>query len=535
MNRESIFFKIAVSHALMLFVAMAVSGTVYYFLVSDFLAKSMQRDLGQASKVVLNLIDEDLSRAAMYSKLVSENFQIKKELREKDVDGVRSVLRSELEIVTGDFLSVADEKGVVFVHVGRGGDDGVERVPEPLHLSDVFQRCENSGRQAVGIETIFPNTIVVTALSPIREIDGSLQGFLRMGYLLDNKFAQRIKDMTGIEVALIYRGVLAASSSMGMRTGGIEVGSSPVGSISRENVVHTSHFREGEVELLVAYPRSRIAVVQRNGLFLICLITFFAFTLGIVLSLQTARRIVSPIKELMFGVRKVEDGDLNYQMLTVGKDEAGELARSFNRMTEALRIREAEIRESQRQLIESGKLAAVGELAAGVAHEIGNPLAALSGYIQLLKIGAERKDSDHYLEEMEREVFYIDGIIRELIDFSRPGEFQMEEVDVNEAVEESLRMVAFQKAMRDVQVHKELHTRQPVVIGNRKEILQALLNITLNAAQAMPDGGELSVRVEIGPSGKEVPKGTVGIIITDTGIGIREEDIRRIFDPFFTT
>ncbi|MEW5946619.1 MAG: ATP-binding protein [bacterium] len=535
MRRASIFKRIAASHALTLLVATGASGVVYYFLITGFLTRNVERELGQASRVVNNLVGEEIASAALYSKLISENYSVGRAAARGGGAGLSGVLRREMKSVPVDFIAVADASGVVFAHEDR--EKGEARVlPEPMFLSAAFRECERTGTQAVGVETMYPNTAAVVAVSPIRDESGAVAGYLRTGYKLNDDFARRIRKITGVDVALAHRGrLLASSAGVGGGERDVEFGGTALGEIMRRNVTRAAPLSAGKPEVIVAYPRSRIASVRNTGVLLIAAITVAAFSVSALMSVRIARRIVRPIAELMNGVRRVEAGDLRRRIPTRVDDEIGELTESFNRMTEALVAREEEIREGQKQLIESGKLAAVGELAAGVAHEIGNPLAAISGYVQLLKSGASGKEFSRFLDEIEKEAGYIDGTIRELMDFARPAGSQEEEVEVNETVEEALRMVSFHKAMKNVRIEKDFGDGSAVVRGNRREILQALLNVALNAAQSMPDGGLMRVAVAVGPGGREIPRGSVGITVSDTGTGIRRDDLERIFDPFFTT
>ncbi|MFH1538080.1 MAG: ATP-binding protein [bacterium] len=535
MKRGSIFGKIVMSHAATLIVAAAVSGAVWYFLVTEFLQANIMRELEQAANVVERLIDEDLSRGALYSKLLTENFRLKDALVRRDEEELVDEMIRELKTVSADFLSAADESGVAFAHVGREGDEygaDEERVPEPLFLSEVFQRTQRSKGGAIGIEVIYPNTVAAIAVSPIRDEKGGTKGFLRMGYRLDDEFATRIKRITGTELVLRYRGEILAST---LSSGEPDFGDTEWKKLKRENVLHSKKLRDGKVELLAAFPRGDIVAVQRRGLLLIGAISLSAFLLAVCLSFPLARRVVRPLGVLMEGVKRVEKGDLGHSLPLGGNDEAGALAESFNRMTAALSAREEELGRSNRQLIETGKLAAVGELAAGVAHEIGNPVAAISGYIQLMKTEQVDAKVKHFLEEIDKELGYIDTTIRELLDFARPAELLEEDVDVNEAVDEAFRMLSHHPSMRKIRIERGETSDGLKVRGSRKEILQAVFNVALNGAQAMSEGGPMKVSVARGSDDGEISEGMVGIVVEDAGVGIRRADAERIFDPFFTT
>jgi PAS domain S-box-containing protein len=189
-------------------------------------------------------------------------------------------------------------------------------------------------------------------------------------------------------------------------------------------------------------------------------------------------------------------------------------------------------RALERQLMHAEKLASVGILAAGVAHEIGNPLSAVSGYAQLLS-----KDdvSEEERQEFGNAIFdlaqRIDRIIRDLLDYSRPSPFQGQLVEVNQAIEAVLNMFFTSKRLNsyNLTINRDLARDLPPVRMDRDQLQQVVLNMVMNAAQAMEKGGVLTISTD--------PKedGWVTLTFADTGPGIAPENMRSLFDPFFTT
>lgn len=501
-------------------------------------ARAVNRD---TARLVDSLIRRDIEQAALYSRLISEDYQVKVALRAERSGGranaraVRRRLGDALNSVSADFLSLAHSDGVVFLHQARGDVRLADRPVvenEPLFLSPAFQECVDTGRQAVGVEPVYPGTLAVAAIAPVRD-NRAIIGYVRLGYRLDRRFVGQVRAITRTHVMVTHRGVVAASTLSMPRTppdaettlhelgGGYLLHSSPIRNRGR-----------AVASMVTAYPRARIDAVRRGSTFVIAAVALIAFMVSAPAAWRLAQLIVRPLGQLMQGVRRLESGDLATRIEPAGDDEIGRLAQSFNLMTGSLRARDDEIRRNQDQLIESGKLAAIGELAAGVAHEIGNPLAAISGYIQLLKENPPPAKARHFFEEMEKEVGFIDTTIRELLDFSRPARTEEQSVALNDIVDECLRMLSFHKSTRGVRIEKVLSPDAPTVLGSRKELLQALLNLTLNGAQAMPGGGTLSIRVE---TGADAPPGHVGLFVSDQGPGVAQELLGKIFDPFFTT
>lgn len=211
----------------------------------------------------------------------------------------------------------------------------------------------------------------------------------------------------------------------------------------------------------------------------------------------------------------------------------------FENLQESL----AELKETQEKMIQSGKMAAVGQLAAGVAHELNNPIVGILGYSQyaLEKIkgcdAAEMSAGDiekhvKYLGYIERESQRCKAIIQNLLNFSRANTVQMELVNLTEVVHETFSFIEHQLVVHNVKVLKELKDELAPVKGNRTQLQQVFTNMIINAMKAMPDGGTLTVRCwsEQGEQGE-----VVQVTFADTGCGIPSENLSKIFDPFFTT
>jgi signal transduction histidine kinase len=224
----------------------------------------------------------------------------------------------------------------------------------------------------------------------------------------------------------------------------------------------------------------------------------------------------------------------------------GSLADSFNRMTAALRQQRRQLAEQiaelehrgrelaawREQLVRSEKLASVGRLAAGVAHEIGNPLGAVLGYVEMLlhpgATAVPAEETRDYLQRIQQETTRIHRTIQELLTFARPPRAELEPVDLGRAADTALSLVAVQRRFREVTVARELPADLPTVAGNGSRIVQVLVNLLLNAADAMDGQGIVRLRTR-----REAEH--LLLEITDGGPGVAEADRARVFDPFFTT
>jgi hypothetical protein len=183
----------------------------------------------------------------------------------------------------------------------------------------------------------------------------------------------------------------------------------------------------------------------------------------------------------------------------------------------------------EEQLQHAEKMASVGLLAAGVAHEVNTPLAGISSYTQLLRGQLEESDPrQQVLEKIEKQSFRAAKIINGLLNFSRSSGTEFDQVDVNKVLADVLALVEHQLDGSRIRVRRELAERVPPVRGNENRIQQVFFNLILNARDAMPSGGWLTLRTH-------ADEETVVVEVGDTGHGIRREHIRRIYDPFFTT
>jgi signal transduction histidine kinase len=192
-----------------------------------------------------------------------------------------------------------------------------------------------------------------------------------------------------------------------------------------------------------------------------------------------------------------------------------------------------ELKTTQEDLIQAEKLTSLGQMAASIAHEVNNPLAGVLVYLQLLnkKIGGDNISKEtilNYLSKMDSEVSRSTKLIRNLLDFARQSPPALRMVDINEVVSHALELAAHSAVLQNIAVAKELNPSLPKVMADFDQLQQVCTNLILNAIQAMPDGGELTLRTI-------ASNGQVRIEVQDTGCGISPENMRKLFTPFFTT
>jgi PAS domain S-box-containing protein len=199
-------------------------------------------------------------------------------------------------------------------------------------------------------------------------------------------------------------------------------------------------------------------------------------------------------------------------------------------------------KQTEEELIKSEKLVSLGQLAASVAHEVNNPLAGIMVYVKLfLKKYKERKlhteNTNRQLLKIEKELDRTTRIIRNLLDFARQSEPNIRPVDINKVLEAALLLVGHQIDLENIKLEKKSDAHLPFVLADFDKIQQVLINIIMNAIQAMPDGGNLTISTSVAKGIRigESFKDTIRIDITDTGVGITKENMKKLFTPFFTT
>jgi signal transduction histidine kinase len=251
---------------------------------------------------------------------------------------------------------------------------------------------------------------------------------------------------------------------------------------------------------------------------------------NLLLVLLVVRTISRPLQRITLAAVQVTEGEYGTEVdLRKSNDEIGLLADSFNEMSRKMALDIEQLQKLNEQLTRTEKLAAMGTLAAGVAHEVNNPLASISSLIQMMQseknLDEETREKLHLISaQIER----ITQVTRDMMDFARARPAAKASVEINEIIEKSLRLASFDKSFGELSLKKQLSENLPEIFADGDQLQQVFLNFLLNARDAMPEGGALTIKTD--QNGKELH-----IEISDSGIGIDESDRKRIFDPFFTT
>ncbi len=287
------------------------------------------------------------------------------------------------------------------------------------------------------------------------------------------------------------------------------------------------------------------------SIFLIAVLVFFILIMAFIIS----RFVTSPVKQLVAGTKKVADGDLNVDIKVRSRDEIGQLAESFNQMIIDLKIANEEIRSwsirlekkieertkklylARAKLIQSEKMSSMGVLASSVAHEINNPLQGILTYIKLmLKILNKGDISEKILKEFEdylilmgTEIERCGDMVKNLLVFSKQSKLEIREEDINLIIKNALKLIENKIKLQNIKINWEYNADLPKLSCDKLQIQQSLIALLINSCEAIDETGEISIKTA------QFDNEYLLISISDSGKGIKEENLHNIFDPFYTT
>jgi signal transduction histidine kinase len=257
------------------------------------------------------------------------------------------------------------------------------------------------------------------------------------------------------------------------------------------------------------------------------------FLIGMIGSAFLAKRITGPLKKLVEGTVLISRGDFSHTIGIKSKDEIGNLAQSFNKMSKELMQTRERMEEANKKLIQAEKLASIGRISATIAHEIRNPLTSV-------KLNIQRILQNDDLDGMEKEhlaisqegIAQIEKFIKELLNFTRVSDLNKERFSVEQIIEESVKMMSGTLVEKKIRLTKNYSRHLPSVVVDGDKMRQVFLNILRNACEAVDEGGEINLALSCL---QEDGVRKIDLKISDNGVGIPEKDWENIFEPFFTT
>lgn len=284
--------------------------------------------------------------------------------------------------------------------------------------------------------------------------------------------------------------------------------------------------------LYVGILEQKYTDIQNQTILVFVGITVAGVLLTTLLAFFISRQISRPIHNLVTASKQLADGNLETKVELTSRDEFGSLSHHFNRMAAALKERDDRLKEfTKRKIMESERLAIVGQLSANVAHELNNPLQGIVTYSSLLleQEVCEGPARDN-LEKIAIQANRCRQIIRGLLDFSRQEKPHKTLININDLLRRCISLLENQASFQNISILKDFDESLPMIVIDPSQIERVFMNLMINAAEAMTDGGALSLTTCFGLNEKYIE-----IEVKDTGHGISIEDMDRIFNPFFTT
>jgi len=517
-----------------------------------------------------------------------------------------SPVRKEFDL---DFLTITDAEGKVFLRTSNPATWGDDQANDPLVqralsgktatatqiiargslLKEGNELAEKAYIKFIPTQKASPrekdheeNAMVLKAATPVRDKNNKLLGVLYAGIIINRNYeiVDKVKEIVfkgeiykGREIgtATIFQQDLRISTNVknenGKRAIGTRVSKEVNQAVLKEGkewvdrafVVNNWYITAYEpiknidgdiIGILYVGMLEKPYIDLRNkvmGTFTGMAVLSVVILLAILFVITSA--IINPLKKLVVATNEIAKGDLSHRVNINLKDEIGQLAFSFNRMTEDLKKanqklihwgktlekqveeRTKKLKEMQDSLIQSEKQASLGKMAAGIAHEINNPLTSILINSHLV---LEKLDNDPYLEEslslITEETSRCSSIVKGLLEFSRQSLPKKVPADINQLITSTSALLENQLLFQNIEVKKELEPNLPNLKIDTGKTKQVLWNLMINAAEAMPDGGKLSLVTSFSGDKKNII-----IEVNDTGKGIPQENVNRLFDPFFTT
>jgi len=414
-------------------------------------------------------------------------------------------------------------------------------------------------------ETEQTSGMMIKAAAPVLGDDGRVIGVLYGGNLLNRNYGivDRIKETVyqgvkykekDIGTATIFQGDLRISTNVMGEDGSRAIGTrvseevyeqvlvKELPWIDRAFVVNNWYIAAYEPiknvkaetigVLYVGILEEKFMDMRKRAIVMFLGITLVGMIIALIVSSFLANGVLRPIRGLVSASHQWASGNLEYRVKTTRKGEIAELAETFNLMASSLKERDDKLKEyTSHQMMKSERLATLGQLAAGVAHEINNPLGAVLMYTHLALEDLEEKDVlRKNLEKAVTEASRCKDIVKGLLDFARQTEPKVEESDVNEVLARTLAVVENQALFQNVEITKATCASLPRILMDVGQIQQVFTNIVLNAAEAMEGKGKLKLTTGIAGDNEHIE-----IEIADTGCGIPPENLDKVFNPFFST
>ena len=441
----------------------------------------------------------------------------------------------------------------------------LERCDKELSTRATIPLIASPQTQATALRAI-DSGLMLASVAPVRDASGRLQGYLFGGRLLsrDAALVDKIMRMLykglqrrgrDVGVVTLFQGDVRIATTLQNASGQRAVGTRGTAEalgmaptkdspqVERAYALGTWYITAHETipdfegrplgSLFVGVLESHYTDKHRQVILIFLTVVACGMAAALLVGYWLSRLIVKPLRALTETARRLAAGDLAARARLHPGDEFGDLGAAFDGMAQNIQRNELQVkRDVERHIADSERLAMVGQLAAGIAHEINNPLGGVLVYSHLLLDDTPEDDPRRpNLKKIAQETARCRDIVRSLLDFARQGELQVEDADLHALIAQSLELARTQKSFRNIRIVKRFADSIPPIRLDRGKIQQVLLNVIFNAAEAME-----SEEGTIAESTRQVQgQAAVQIRIRDTGCGMPSEVLKRVFEPFFTT
>jgi signal transduction histidine kinase len=517
-NKLSIRYKIiSIIVITILLVTVTILPAMSY-LIKNSLVRQQQDHLESVKNLVVKLFDDYQSKVTNYTKLFSNDREIKDSLfyhtelageREHPLRAVNRLYKS-FDVSS---IEIGDSKGRVVAVAEHPEMYGNNRAEDGLIKSALHGKADS------GI-VLSGNGPVIKASAPIYYNENQIIGTITSGILLDDSLLAKIKQLSNTDLVIMDNVGRAISSTLKNHS---SVSLTDSGNITMTfPLMNPAGALIGRIVILQQDRLPQIIARTHLTLLMLLICIFAASVSALILVLN---KVMKPVVKLKEGAERIGSGEFAYRIDIASKDEIGELSDSFNMMARNLE----NLHSMEEKLRQSEKLAAVGKFAAGIAHEINNPIANITGIAKLMLRNNWDDSTREDIETIIKNAGRCAKITGDMLTYSRQSPPMKAMSQLNSIVDDAINSVRHYLNSKEITIKKEINPAFKDIFIDPLQIGQVMSNILLNAVQSIEKSGTIDIKAFLSGNGM------VDIVIRDTGCGMDEETKNRIFDPFFTT
>ena len=541
-------------------IPMTIVTLISLTVMTDRLSAELIRKVDNSIVLVNTYIEDAKEKVLALGTILSADSGLIVDLSLGNFKEIDLLLMAKKELYKVDNLFVSDTQDKIIATTRHLYWSGINS-PQTLF----FASKQSPDQTVVGLASE-GKSVLIGAICPVKMEDRTPLGSLEISKIIDDSFLQKIKQTSGVDITLFVRSFptvttlppkmtheLASEKTLKQIESALDNLSQINLTLSGESLLAKT-IKLQDVNgnylgsLLISTSKTPTKVAQNRTQYMIIITSIILMLIAVFIGLLLARRITQPIAMLVQATQRIASGDLTKRVQVKVKNEIGDLANAFNRMTENLqtttvsaesyreKAKELEeinkkLKETQSMLIQAGKLTAMGELATGIAHELNQPLTAIRGYAQLiLEVCPPSAPYLNQLKLIEEQTDRIMQIVNNIRTFARTSKLSLETIDIHKPIEDALMLLAAQLSKQKIQVIREYGKSLPKIMGDSNQLQQVFINLITNARDALmsKDGGTIWIKTQL-------KEHLLEVILKDDGPLIPEDILNRIFDPFFTT